>query len=299
MSTKPISLIIVTYNSSKTIIHLLKSLDTTKNSNLIKKIIIIENDSSDKSVTLNLVKKYKFTTKLSIQLISSNKNGGFAKSCNSGFKHTNTEYVLFLNPDTTVYTDSLEILYNHAKTECADIIGGVSQKNSNEVHNTVVRHPNLVIGLFEFSNLGKFFGIKIGHSRFYYEDIHNLYQSTNDRKVDAVGGAYLMARRTSFEKLKGFDEDFFMYLEDVDLGVRANRLKMNVVFCPHSKISHVSGASSVNRQHIRHQAWYDSRKKYFRKYYGLATNMIIQSLFIVEEALLKLRENILNYKHHE
>lgn len=289
MKRKPITIVTITYNSSSTIIPLLKSIAFTGNSELVDMVIIIENNSPDSAITRKKISVFLKEIDIPIHFINSKQNNGYAKSCNLGASIAKTDYVLFLNPDTQLKKKSLRILYEHALINQADIIGGISLRKTNEVHKTVVRHPNLLIGLFELTNLGKLLGIKSGHKHFYYEDINNLYHSGTDLKVDAVGGAYLMVRRQSYNNLGGFDTGFFMYLEDVDLGYRANQKNMSVIFCPHSIISHIGGASSTNKQHIRHQAWYDSRKYYFAKHYGRIVNLLVQPIFTLEELLLKLR----------
>ena len=290
MENKPITVVTITYNSSKYIVPLLKTLEVTDNSKFIDKIVIIENNSNEKKLTIKLIKEYLLVSKLNVKIISSTTNDGFAKSCNRGASYSESKYVLFINPDTELHRDSLGLLYRHAEKFNADIIGGVSEKNESDVHKTVVRHPNLIIGLFELTNLGRLFNIDLGRSNFYYDDIKNLYSSKKDIIVDAIGGAYLMVNLNSFQKIGGFDPGFFMYLEDVDLGVRANQAGQNIVFCPHSRISHIGGASSNNRHHIRHQAWFDSRRYYFSKHHSLLINLIIQPIFIVEEYILKARE---------
>jgi GT2 family glycosyltransferase len=282
---KTISIVVVTYNSSDNIIPLLKSLKSS--SNIIREIIIIENDSPDKQLTTKNVIDYSKNNKIQeIQYILSEHNDGFAKSCNRGAKIANGEYILFLNPDTKIKLHSLSTLLAHAIDNKADIIGGLAMNIQGQPHNAAVRAPTLMTGLFEFTNLGKLFGIKFAHQHFYYEDIRIL-ESVVDKKVHAVSGAYLLVQKKSFQKLDGFDESYFMYLEDVDLGIRANKMNMKVFFCPHSKIIHEGGASSLNKYNIHHQAWYDSRKKYYRKNFGYISNTLIQPLFFIEEMFLK------------
>ncbi len=159
---KLITVVIVTYNSSKTIIPLLKSLDTVHSLSLIAKVIIIENNSPDAVETVELVSAYKKESRLNITIINSRVNSGFAKSCNKGGFMAKTKYVLFINPDTRVNPMSLKVLYDHAEIDKADIIGGISIKNKTEYHKTVVRKPNLIIGLFELTSLGKILNISKG-----------------------------------------------------------------------------------------------------------------------------------------
>lgn len=284
-----IGIITVTYNSSNHIEKFLRSL--IKEKAFIAEIIVVENSSHDKSETERITRNFiKANKEPKITFISNSRNLGFAKSCNQGANRCKGDYLLFINPDTELTKDSLKILLSHADENKADLIGGRVNKYSQERHNTVVRKPDLKIGLFEFSNMGKVFKIHSGHNKFYYQETPNIYNAKKDVLVDALGGAYLMTKKSSFEKLKGFDERFFMYLEDVDLGVRANHMDMKVIYCPHSIIKHEGGASSNNKYKIRHQAWYDSRKEYYKKHFGLLANLIIQPLYTVEEYLLKLRD---------
>jgi GT2 family glycosyltransferase len=285
--SKNIGIVTVTYNSSAYIHRFLKSLKNHKHN--IKDIVVVENNSNEKIRTQKIVEEFKHKNKdLEIKFIKNRSNYGFAKSCNQGSEITNGNYLLFINPDTEVEVNSLSTLQLHMEKTKADLIGGKVSKYGIGKHNTVVRKPNLKIGLLEFSNLGKLLGTKAGNRDFYYLDNNKVYNAKKDVLVDALGGAYLMVRREAFKKLGGFDESFFMYLEDVDLGVRANKMKMKVVYCPHSVIQHEGGASSKNKYKIRHQAWYDSRKKYFKKHFGALVNLIIQPLYTIEELLLKI-----------
>lgn len=281
-----ISIIIVTYNSSKNIAKLLKSIVSDKRD--ISEVIIIENNSPDKQKTKKICDQFKFL--INIKYISRN-NVGFGKSCNYGARTSKSKNILFLNPDTELKSNSIKILLRHMRHTRADIIGGKAFNYDSVVHRSVVRIPSLLIGLFEFSNLGKIFNIDIGHKLFYYEDI-KILDSHEDMVVDAVSGAYLLVSKKAFNILHGFDENIFMYLEDVDLGKRAKDLGMKVVYCPHSEIWHIGGASSNNVNKIRHQAWFDSRKYYFRKHFGIITNLMIQSLYTIEEYLLKLLKHL-------
>lgn len=285
MSTK-VTIITVTYNSSNNIENLLRSI--LLNKDYVRDLIIVDNDSSDKEKIKRLCNKYIY--KIKIKLIN-NKNVGFGTSCNLGVSLAYSKNILFLNPDTELQENSLKFLIEHKQSSHADIIGGKARNYGKKVHGSVVRLPNLFFGLFEFSNLGKVFNIKTAHDQFYYED-KNILFSKIDEQVDVVSGAYLLTTTKIFEELSGFDENIFMYLEDVDLGKRARDRGLKVVFCPHSIILHRGGASSNNKYKINHEAWFFSRKYYFRKHFGILTNLIIQPIFIVEEKLLKLFKSL-------
>lgn len=286
-----ITIIVTTYKSSQTIYDFLRSVYKAKNRGIVKEIIIIENNSPDKNSTKKIISSWKKF--LNIKYINSGSNIGFAKSSNLGAKSASTDYLLFLNPDTELNDESIASIFNHAVLENADIIGGISKSHEGIAHRTAVRKPTMLVALLEFSNLRKIFKTVKGERYFYYGDLEdNIYLSKKDIVVDAVSGSFLMIKKTVFEELRGFDENFFMYLEDVDLGVRANLLGKRVLFCPHSTIKHIGGASSKSKYRIHHQAWFNSRKYYFRKHFNNFENMIIQPIYIFEEYILKRIRNI-------
>lgn len=285
-NTRDISLVIVTYNSSNSIGILLQSLFSSEYP--IKETIIIENNSPERVKTTNVINQFKKKhPQFIIKYIQNERNDGFAKSCNLGATIASNNIILFLNPDTRVFKSSISILIHHLVDTNADIIGGKAVSAQGAPHHTAIRTPTFFTGLFEFTNLGKILGISASHKQFYYENTGELILN-NDLAVDAISGAYLMITKKAFIKLQGFDEDYFMYLEDVDLGVRAKSKQMKIIYCPHSVIFHEGGASSKNKYRIRHQAWYDSRKTYYKKHFGIIENMLIQPLFNIEERILKI-----------
>jgi len=284
----------VTYNSSETILSFLKSLEN--NWKYINTVFILENNSPDKHKTEYLVKQYiannkKLSYKIFFKLQS--ENFGFARSCNESLKLGHSPYILFLNPDAQLKSNSLEIMISHAINGEADIVGGLVEDYHGNTQYTAVYKPGFIVGIFEFTNLGKLLNISIGKRKFYPQSQIN-FSIENDIEVDAVSGAYLLIKRKSFVKLMGFDERFFMYLEDVDLGVRAISQKMRVLFCPHSSILHIGGFSSKNKYKIHHKAWFESRKYFYKKHYGFFINLVLQPVFYIEEKLLYLRLKLLN-----
>jgi len=286
MNLNSVSIITIAYNSSKTIGALLNSIYT--NREYVREVILIDNNSADQELVREICEQYK--TKLELTFICS-QNIGFGRSSNLGAKNSKGQYLLFLNPDTELRNNSLKVLLEHFTTHIADIMGGKALSSENRVHGTVVRKPTLFIGLFEFSNLGKLSHTNLAHRLFYYEDLQVL-SSEQDKEVDVVSGAYMLVSKESFTKLGGFDENIFMYLEDVDLCVRAKNLGLKVMFCPHSIIRHIGGASSQNKYKINHQAWFSSRKYYFNKHFRLLTNIIIQPIYTIEEFVLKISRNL-------
>lgn len=270
---KNVSVVILAYNSEKYIGRCLQSINREING--IKEIIVVDNCSQDK--TVEIINKSK-----GVVFISNKNNVGFARGVNKAIKKTTGDRVLILNPDTIVSTGSIERLVDCLSSMKADIVGGKLLKKDGGVHNTFVRKPDLLTGLFDFTNLRKIIPFDFVHKHHYY-----LYEKPPMMgiEVDAVSGAYMLVNRKVFENIGLFDERFFMYLEDVDFCVRAKQSGLKVVYCPKSVIFHEGGASSNNRDKINHKAWSNSRKYYFSKHFSKPINIIIQPVFSLDDIL--------------
>lgn len=272
-SPKNISVVVLTYNSEKHIGKCLQSLLSETEG--ITEVIVVDNHSQDR--TVEIVKKHK-----NIRLISNKANLGFSKGVNIGIKQTKGGKILILNPDTTNISRSIGKLINCQTRFNAGIAGGKLLKNDGSIHNSFVKAPDLLTGIFDFTNLRKVTPFDYIHKRHYY--LHSKYPNRGI-EVDAVSGAYMLVDREVFERVGLFDENFFMYLEDVDFCVRAKQLGYKVVFCPKAVISHEGGASSENDDKINHKAWSDSRKYYFTKHLNVFSNIVIQPLFGLDDLL--------------
>ncbi|MFH2085812.1 MAG: glycosyltransferase family 2 protein [bacterium] len=279
-----ISIVTVTYNSSLIINRFLESISNQLDIKNIE-LIIIDNNSPDQHILKRIIQKHKKKhPDISVTAIYKNDNLGFGVSCNYGALLSNYENVLFLNPDTILTRKSLSILLKDSQKNVADICGGMCiHMDSKDIHRTVFKKPTFQTMIFEFSNLGKILGIS---GQFY----HNQLQIEKDQIVDGVGGAYLLIKKNIFKQLGGFDRNIFMYLEDVDLCVRARRLGMKIVYCPHSVIQHVGGASSSNKYRIVQKAWFESREYYAKKHFSKIQSVILVTLYRVERFLLSIRQ---------
>lgn len=281
-----ISIVTVTYNSSKNLLAYLMALEQQYYSDKFE-LIIVDNNSSDKKIVKSILNEYKSIKSNRIKRKFLSENLGFAAGCNYGASFAKYEYILFLNPDTILPTNSLKILEEHAKKHRANIAGGkcTFMTDRSKIHNTVYYTPSIRTLLFEFSNLGKLTKFS---GRFYYDQEAIL----NDTLVDGLGGAYLLIKKISFKKLKGFDSNMFMYLEDVDLCTRAKLDGMKIVYCPHSLVNHIGGASSNNKYKIHHNAWYKSREYYAKKHFPTYISFPIIIMYKIERMVLEIRRSL-------
>ena len=269
-----LSIIVVTYNSEQYIQPFLESLTKSIKSN--DEVIVIDNKSTDR--TVKLVKKYHSKLKL----ISNRSNFGFANAVNLGINITSGSHVLLLNPDTWVTKDAITVLFKCLTHEGAGIAGGKNLKPNGEIHETFVRRPTIGTIIFDFTNFRKLVIGDYFHKQHYYS---NQRFPVKNKSVDAISGSFMLFDRKIIDKIGYFDENFFMYLEDVDFCVRAKSKGVKVIFCPHSKIMHIGGASSKNEDKINRTAWYSSRSYYTKKHFPRHINLLAQRIFKLDELI--------------
>ncbi len=279
-----ITIVTVTYNSSTIIEKFFQSILNQDYPINELEIVIVDNDSPDKKKLIPILNKYK--NLLPVKIIFRKNNLGFANSCNLGAKEARGN-ILFLNPDTELKKNSLKTLESHLFKENAKIAGGKAVNYKSMItHRTAFNEVNLKMMLLEFCNLGKLLNLESG----FYINQNNIKK---DIEVDGVGGGYMMIDSKVFQELRGFDQKYFMYLEDVDICKRAKANNHKIIYCPHSIIGHIGGASSNNKHRIAHSAWFNSREYYAKKHFNLPISLLLVMLYKVERALLTIRENII------
>jgi hypothetical protein len=109
-----------------------------------------------------------------------------------------------------------------------------------------------------------------------------IWNSSREIECDWVSGTALFIKKDLFEKLGGFDENFFMYFEDMDLGKRVRSLGKKVLFFPDFKIFH-KGGESWGDFRLQKKHYYDSMEKYFKKYskiFSLLATRFVRKIFL-------------------
>jgi GT2 family glycosyltransferase len=279
MTNSNLSIIIVTFNSEKYIHKCIRSIKESELEDLKTNIVIIDNSSNDK--TVDIVKKY-IKLNSNISLIKNINNVGFARAVNQGIKENfQSEYFLLLNPDTILEKKSIFNLIKCAKVNQSGICGGETIDTYGNISGSCFRFPNLMVGIFDFTNFRKLTKNDYWHKYFYYLDAKPIKKDCFS--VDVVTGGYMLIKKNTIEKIGLLDESFFMYLEDVDYCLRAKNVGIKIYHSMESKILHVGGASSNNKDKVRHSSWLRSRKLYFIKHFGLLENAIIQPIFLIDD----------------
>ena len=260
-----IDIVIVNWNSGNLLSDCIESIIEFGKSST-SKVVVVDNDSSDGSI--NFLHDLKDLPDL--QLIKANENLGFGRACNLGAKHCNSNYILFLNPDTRIYQDSLNIALDYMSDEANLKVGicGIQLENENgDIAKSNSRFPSLK-GIFCHSiGLSKFIPV--------FGDPMNEWDHSYTREVDQVIGAFFFVRRILFKELSGFDERFFVYFEEVDFSFRAKNLGWNSIYLTNAQAFHVGGG--VSQQVISKRLFYSLRSRilYTFKHFSLLKIILI------------------------
>jgi len=252
-----LSIIIVSYNTADITIDCLKSILLDKGlKNIDYEIIIIDNDSKDDSVLKirNYINKILLKIKnCELKIIQNSTNAGFGKANNQGQKIAKGNFILYLNSDTIILhsaiSQALDWLCSHpeASTCTAQLLN-----KDKTIQASGGYFPNLLnviawsIGLDDLPFVNKI--IKPIHPHtptFYTHD--NFY--LKDHQQDWVTGAFMLTRKEYLDKVGGFDENYFMYGEEVELSYRIKKCTQNnqVWYLVGPQIIHLGGASATSR----------------------------------------------------
>jgi GT2 family glycosyltransferase len=227
-----LSIIIINYNTTNCLLDCLKSI---KNYfiGVNYEIIIVDNNSTDRKIE-ELSKIFP-----DIRLFLRKANDGFGAGCNFGANHAKGEILAFINPDTifeSIFANKLIDFLKHNKT-----IGACSPSFINADKSfgfTFNYFPDLWWELFEFFGKGYGFRIKKLEAMIKLNIENNNYFT-----VDWVTGACFFIKTEIFNKIEGFDEEFFLYYEDVDIQKRISDLGYKIILFPQYLVLHNSNSS--------------------------------------------------------
>jgi GT2 family glycosyltransferase len=232
-------------------------------------VLVLDNASWDGSVQM-VEKEFP-----QVRLLVSEVNLGFAKGHNELARHARGRYLFILNPDTVVMPDALTRLVQFAEAHPeAGIIGPKLLNPDGSLQYSCRRFPNPVAAIFRNTPLGRLFP----HNRYTRDYLMLDWDHNSVREVDWVSGAAMLVRREVYEQLGGFDEQFFIYVEDVDLCYRAWQAGWRVLYYPDAVIVHSIGRSTdlvANKMIITfHQSMY----KFYKKHYARRTPFYLRPL---------------------
>jgi len=263
-------IIIVNYRTAGLVIDCLDSLSSQVNDLGGGRILVVDNCSGDDSV--ERLQKTIIQKNWSgwVDVLPQEMNGGFAYGNNAGIRTALSspeapDYIMLLNPDTLVRKGAVSALAGfmdeHTNT---GISGSLLENEDGSVECSAHRMHSPLGELDAGARLGVL-------SRILHNYVVSEAPAADAHCCEWVSGASMMIRRQVLEQVGYLDEGFFLYFEEVDFCTRARRQGWEVWYVPCSRVMHMEGASTGIRTVATRRAcyWYDSRRRFFIKYYGV------------------------------
>lgn len=291
---KYLTIIIVSYNTKNTTKKCLDRLANclSKHPKVSSEIIVVDNASSDSSVTMltnyqKMIASDKSVKKnnISFKLILNSDNLGFGQANNLAITTASGKYILFLNSD--VFVDALnfeDLLYYMDKNPD---VGGLTVKvvlPNKKVDLASHRgFPTLWRSFTYFSGLEKLFTKvpKLSNVFGGYHLLHLGFDSIHE--IDSPTAAFYLTRKKILDKMGGFDTAFFMYGEDLDLSYRIKEAGYKIIYYPLYSVLHLKYQSGLRRglkktERKTKQYFYDSMKIFYDKHYADKNAKILNNI---------------------
>ncbi|MCL4360143.1 glycosyltransferase family 2 protein [Patescibacteria group bacterium] len=225
-----LSIIIPSYNTKLLLERCLDSVyQGLGNGNISYEVIVVDNASHDGSQEL-LRKKYPRVIK-----ILNKKNFGYGRANNIGIKKAEGTYILLINSDIVAREDSIVTLLKYAGQSDRTFFGGKLLNEDGSAQ----------------SSCGPFFSIPVTFLMLFLKGDQiglTRYSPQTLRTVDWVSGACILGKRDYFLRVGLFDEDIFLYMEEVDFFYRARQKGYRTVFVPSARFTHTGAASSGSKR---------------------------------------------------
>lgn len=250
--------IIVTYRTGPALARCLASVRAASG---IDEIILVDNGNDDADVrAMNMLA----AEDARVRIIRGQGNVGFATACNLGAAQARSDVLVFLNPDATLAPDAVDRLTQTLLAAPPPAIVGGDLRDRNGRSDRGARRERLTLwrALVSFTGLSALAPVS---SVFRGFDRHKQPIGPSPERVGAISGALFCMRRADFQTLGGFDESYFLHVEDVDLCRRAEDRGWPVLFAPGPHGVHEGSTSAVSSAEVaRHKA--RSFGRYFRKF---------------------------------
>jgi N-acetylglucosaminyl-diphospho-decaprenol L-rhamnosyltransferase len=256
MSDDGLDVVIVSYRSRELLRASLKAL-RAHTASIPMSIVVVDNASGDGTVEM-VAGEFP-----EVDLVASSRNLGFAAATNLGARRGSSPYLLALNPDTAVTEGALDkvlaVLEEHPEVA---VVGPRLLRPDRSLDHAARRSfPTPLSALGHFTGVGR--RAKSGRLAAYGAP------EVESGPVDAVNGAFMLMRRAAFEDAGGFDEGYWMYMEDLDLSYRLRQRSWLSWYEPSATVMHVKGGTVGGPRPLRLN-WHFHRGmgRFYRRHYA-------------------------------
>ena len=253
------SVIIVSYKTGEVLMDCIHSV--LKQSKL-HQLILVDNGNTKQTVQqLNEIadKNPKF------EIITGHGNVGFSKGCNLGVRRARGEYILLLNPDSILQTDTLipalEVFKTHPDTSLLTVrienLDGTEQRGARR---NLMTPWTCCVEQFRLDRLAP------NHPHFKRLNLNETPPVSDITPVKCISGAFMLMPKNIFIELGGMDEDYFLHVEDIDFCLRIEKISGSILYFPQVSVTHRKGSSDSFPGIVE---WHKARSfcKYFKKHF--------------------------------
>lgn len=263
-----LSVIIVNYNGAKYFKGCLDSLYQNL-AGISAEIIVLDNNSADDS------REFVKTNFPEVKLIESKINHGFGKGNNEAVKQAKGKYLLLINNDTIVLDQLLPVL-NHLKSDEKIGVVGINMLNGNKEYLPAAGNFPTVSNMFLMKKL-----LQISEEFIQGKFAESAYE------VDWLGGSFLLLPKSIYNQIGGFDEDYFMYVEDVDFSKKIANIGYKRVFLPNYSYIHFIGFTKAKNPML-----IKGYEIYIPKHYRGIEKLLVLSALKINKLVKKLKNAI-------
>jgi GT2 family glycosyltransferase len=257
-----VAVVIVNYNVKDFLAQCLASLQASL-AGIRSHIIVVDNNSTDGSMD------YVEAMFPDVECVSLADNIGFGRANNLGFDKAiarGAEYVLCLNPDTLVSEDTVQVMMDYMQARPDVGLAGCKLLNADGTFQLACRRGFPT----PWASFCKVFGLQALFPRSpLFARYNQTFRSADETYfVDAVCGAFMFIRRETLQQIRGFDEDFFMYGEDLDICYRVTVAGWCVAYVHTTSVIHYKGESTRRSALNEVRVFYEAMEIFARKHFG-------------------------------
>jgi GT2 family glycosyltransferase len=266
-----VSVVMVSYNTRALTLEAIASVyRSLQDPDFRVEVIVVDNASADGSADA-IEERFP-----GVMVIRSDENLGFGRGNNLGAARAAGRAIHFLNTDTIVHTGAIELLYRALfDRERRGVVGPFLENPDGSYQCSMISYPSVWRTFCDFFWLDQL----LPRSPLFADEFMSHADPTVEREVDAIQGATMMIRRDLFGEIGGFDPDFFMYYEEVDLCRRVAINGYTSYYLPSARVTHLVNRSSEKAP----PGWYysvhrKSRMVYARKHLKPASRAAISAI---------------------
>lgn len=270
-----IDIVVVNWNAGEQLKVCLQSI-AQYGDGLVRSVVVVDNGSTDGSADVDI-------PGLPLTVIKAGANLGFGRACNLGASRAQAPLLLFLNPDAALLPDSLRPAVSFMQGAVGSDTGVVGIQLIDEQGHVQNHTTNRAAPRTMFTHEQR--AVRFDHLR--------------SRPVDHVIGAFYLIRKEIFRQLGGFDERFFVYLEDVDLSARVQDLGWQIHYLADARAFHKGGGTSDQVKAKRLFYSMRSRILYSFKHFPKRSALAVAGVTLLVEPFLRLARAVMRRSGNE